>query len=136
MTNAEPRTDLSRLVRERRAELRLSLRELADLCIDPDAPDEGPKWNFQVIRRLEKELPIIPPQAPELRALMAGLQLPLHEVQAAAGSQFMGIDTIWHSDRARLLLRNYEAVSEEDRKRAEMMLAAWAEERSAKPDAG
>ncbi|MGW2260082.1 XRE family transcriptional regulator [Streptomyces sp. NPDC001780] len=134
MADTDTRMDLSRLVRERRAELGLSLRKLADRCIDPKGATGTPLWKFAVINKLERELPVIPPQLPELRALAAGLQLPLHEVQDAAGAQFFGIDTVWHNNRVRAMVRNYEAMSSGDKELLERLMETWLRERSPKPD--
>lgn len=124
--DSQSRTDLSDLVRDRRAELRLSLRTLAELCIDPQSPEDGPLWKFGVINRLEKRLPIVPPQLPELRALGAGLQLPLSLIQEAAGSQFLGIDTVWSADRkTRALVRDFKAMSPQDQERVHALMKTW-----------
>ncbi|MFD7224801.1 XRE family transcriptional regulator [Streptomyces sp. NPDC059883] len=123
---------MSDLVRDRRAELGLSLRKLADLCIDPEDPGE-PLWKFAVINRLERHLPVIPPQLPELRALAAGLSLPLWKVQGAAGAQFFGIDTVW-SDAVRALVQDYESMPPDDQKRARQLMRAWGAESTPESD--
>jgi transcriptional regulator with XRE-family HTH domain len=82
---------LSDLVRRRRAELGLSLRKFADRCIDPDTGEQELKYG--IIDRLERREAVTPFQLPELRALAAALQLPLGDVQDAAGEQFLGIRT-------------------------------------------
>lgn len=127
------RTELSDLVRDRRAELGLSLRGLADRCVDPKDREAGPLWKFGALGRLEKNLPVIPPQLPELRALAEGLELPLEQIKEAAGSQFFGIDTVWSED-VRAMVRDYEAMTSEDRERLRLAMAAWKRERPAEPD--
>ncbi|MFF2640351.1 XRE family transcriptional regulator [Streptomyces niveus] len=127
------RTELSDLVRDRRAELGLSLRGLADRCVDPKGREAGPLWKFGALGRLEKRQPVIPPQLPELRALAVGLDLPLEQVKEAAGSQFFGIDTVWSED-VRAMVRDYEAMTSDDRERLRLAMAAWKRERPAEPD--
>ncbi|WP_051766133.1 helix-turn-helix domain-containing protein [Streptomyces sp. NRRL F-5135] len=125
MTNDAERTELSDLVRERRAELGLSLRALAARCIDPEGTDE-PLWKFAVLNRLERGLPVIPPKLPELRALAAGLDTHLLIVQGAAGWQFMGIEAAWESSmRERTLLEGYLALSSADQDRVRSIIRAW-----------
>jgi transcriptional regulator with XRE-family HTH domain len=126
MVDSQRRTDLSDLVRNRRAELGLSLRRLADRCIDPEDQQAGPLWKFQVINRLEKGLPIIPPQLPELRALAAGLDVPLGLVKEAAGSQFFGIDTVWSDDHStRAMVHDYQAMGPEDQQKVRDLMRTW-----------
>lgn len=125
MVEPQNRTDLSDLVRDRRAELALSLRKLADKCVDPEDPTAGPKWKFGVIDRLEKGQPVIPPQLPELRALAAGLQLPLALLQEAAAAQFFGMDTVWSEDRsARTLVHQFQAMTPEDQAKVRALIEA------------
>ncbi|MFJ2110735.1 XRE family transcriptional regulator [Streptomyces sp. NPDC087850] len=129
MIDDPERTELSDLVRERRAELGLSLRRLAALCVDPAAPGE-PLWRYGVIDRLERRLPVMPPRLPELRALAAGLDMPLVLVQGAAAWQFMGIETaLGDNRRERRVLELYLALSPADRDRVESILQLWASER-------
>ncbi|MFI5755657.1 XRE family transcriptional regulator [Streptomyces sp. NPDC051569] len=126
MAEPKTRTDLSDLVRQRREELGLSLRKLADRCIDPEDAQGGPLWKYGVIDRLEKVLPVIPPLLPELRALAAGLQLPLELVKEAAGAQFFGIDTVWSDDhRVRSLVHDFQSMSPDDQDRVQALMKAW-----------
>ncbi|MFJ2110571.1 hypothetical protein ACIOEX_01360 [Streptomyces sp. NPDC087850] len=129
MTDTPECTELSDLVRERRAELGLSLRKLANLCVDPDAPGE-PLWKFGLIDRLERRLPVNPPRLPELRALAAGLDMHLELVQGAAGWQFMGIETAWCGDEAvRAVVGDYLALSPDDQLRVRLAMRAWGPKR-------
>lgn len=130
---ATDRTELSDLVRDRRKDLGLSLRVLAERCVDPEDLDAGPQWKFGVLSRLEKNLPVIPPQLPELRALARGLDLPPEQIKEAAGSQFFGIDTVW-SDDVRAMVRDYEAMTSDDRERLRLAMTAWKTEHSPKRD--
>ncbi|MGW3570182.1 XRE family transcriptional regulator [Streptomyces sp. NPDC000941] len=123
---ARGRAHLSDLVRARRAELRLSLRALADRCVDPEAGG-GSLVKYSWIDRLEKRLPVIPPQLPELRALAAGLQLPLVMLQDAAGAQFLGIDSLRaQSGEVMALLAHAEELSPEDLAKVTAMVEAFA----------
>ncbi|MEU6342148.1 XRE family transcriptional regulator [Streptomyces sp. NPDC046977] len=115
MAEQKVRTDLSDLVRERRAALRLSLRDFADLTIDPDDQDAGPTWKFGRYRNLENAEPnVTPPTPAELRGLAAAGQIPLGRVREAAAAQFFGVQTHWHpSDEIRVLVHQTEEMTEE-----------------------
>ncbi|MFC5720346.1 XRE family transcriptional regulator [Streptomyces gamaensis] len=125
---AEQRTDLSDLVRDRRAELKLGLRVLADRCTDPES---GEQLKFGWLHRLEKREPVIPPQLPGLRALAAGLELPLSVVQEAAGAQFMGIvSDVWSEDEgARALVAYYGEMNDVERRQLAAMVEAFVRSR-------
>jgi hypothetical protein len=115
MAEQETRTRLSDLVIDRRARLRLSLAALADRCIDPDTGEPEVKTGW--LHRLERRLPVTPPGLPQLRALAAGLELPLREVQDAAGEQFLGITTTYDAGsdgRIRVLMTKAGALSRDD----------------------
>lgn len=129
------RTQLSDLVRARRAELRLSLRALAERCVDPDQPDLGPLWKYGSIANLEHARPnITPPTAPQLRALAVGLDIPPHRVQDAAGAQFHGIDTMYSdSAEARTFLADMEQLTPEDRAKVMDIVKAWGSRRRSDP---
>jgi hypothetical protein len=64
-------TPLADLVRSRRAELQLSLRSFADVCVDPVTGDGG-LVGHNWVDRLEKRVAVTPPQLPGLRALGRG----------------------------------------------------------------
>lgn len=114
MAEQETRERLADLVTDRRARLKLSLATLAEKCIDPDTGVNELKVGW--LHRLEKRLPVTPPNAAELRALAKGLQLPLREVQDAAGEQFLGIVTVGLDDdgRIRALMNRAGSMSPED----------------------
>lgn len=131
----EVRTQLSDLVRSRRAEMGLSLRGLEARCVDPENSSAGPQLKYSWIDRLEKHAPVIPPQLPELRALAAGLQLPLRMVQEAAGAQFLGIDALWSpSGDVRALVQHVESLSEDDRAKILAIAEAWTARNESSPD--
>lgn len=124
-TQAARRTHLSDLVRERRAELRLSLRAVEEHPGNRDA-DGRPLIKRGWLDRLEKCLPVIPPQVPELTALAAALSLPLGRLQDAAGAQFLGIDVVWStSGEARALVEHAERLTPAQREQLARLLAAF-----------
>ncbi|MFE6689617.1 XRE family transcriptional regulator [Streptomyces sp. NPDC057743] len=129
MSEQIQRTDLSDLVRDRRAELKVGLRTLADRCADPET---GEQLKVGWLHRLETREPVIPPQLPGLRALAAGLELPLPIVQEAAGAQFMGIvSEVWSEDEdARALVAYLGEMSEAERRQVKAMVEAFARSRS------
>ena len=125
MVDSPSRADLADLVRSRRSQLQLSLRALAELCVDPADPG-APLWKFGVLHRLEKGLPVVPPEEPELRALAAALRLPVDDVKDAAGAQFFGIDSVWSEDhKTRALVRDYQSMSEDDQERVRELVRTW-----------
>lgn len=112
---ATQRTDLSDLVRQRMAELGQSFRTLEAACIDPEDPAAGPLWKRTTIDCLSKGQRIKAPEFPQLRALAAGLGLPLGQIQEAAGAQFFGIDTVWSADgKVRALVEGFREMDAED----------------------
>ncbi|MFM9368166.1 XRE family transcriptional regulator [Streptomyces sp. Da 82-17] len=118
-------TELRDLVRNRRAELRLSLRALAERCVDPEDPDAGPLWNHATLGNLETKT-IKAPRLPELRALAAGLDVPLGLVQEAAGRQYLGIDTVWADDReTRTMVHAYRELDPDDRAKIRAIIESW-----------
>ncbi|MGG7572567.1 XRE family transcriptional regulator [Streptomyces sirii] len=119
------RTDLTDLVRKRRAQLNLTLRELASRCVDPQDPDAGSTWTHATLGNLESKT-IKAPDLPKLRALAKGLDLPLRLVQEAAGVQYMGIETAWSDDgETRTLIHHYWELSPEDRAKVQAMIEVW-----------
>lgn len=119
------RNDLSRLVREQRAELRLSLRAVAARTADPETDEHLVKYG--TLNRLEKEEEDITPfSLPQLGALAAALELPFGLIQEAAGSQFFGIDTVWSEDGdVRALVHDYRELGPEDQEKARALMSSW-----------
>lgn len=106
-------TELASLVRARRGQLNLSLAGLSAAAVDPQG---GTSVSHGWVHRLERGQPVIPPQLPQLRALAAGLQLPLLRVQEAAAAQFLGMqadDSI--STEALALARRMQELSPDRR---------------------
>jgi hypothetical protein len=117
--------DLSVLVRQRMDELGRSFRTLADACIDPEDPEAGPLWKRTTLDALSKGQRIKAPDFPQLRALAAGLEVPLSRVQEAAGAQFLGIDTVWSADgKVRALVEGFREMSPEDQEKVLKLMAS------------
>lgn len=109
------RTDFTDLVRSRMKELSLGSRTLAAACIDPEGPGAGPLWTRSTLDNLLNGRRIKPPEFPQLRALAAGLQVHITVVQEAAGSQFLGIDSVWGQDgKARALVIGFREMAPDD----------------------
>ncbi|MER6103641.1 XRE family transcriptional regulator [Streptomyces sp. NPDC001832] len=111
--DAPARTDLSDLVRTRRAELRLSLRRAEEL--GGADPETGKSWiKYSWIDRLEKGEAVVPPTLDQLKSFARALDLPFGRLQDAAGAQFFGIDTVWHkSGQARALVERADRMTPE-----------------------
>ncbi|MGW6910225.1 XRE family transcriptional regulator [Streptomyces sp. NPDC054940] len=125
---AYERTDLSDLVRDRKNHLGLSYHSLAALCIDPEAKDEdsAPLWTSSTLENLVKQRKIKAPDFPMVRALAAALEVPLRDVQEAAGAQFLGIDTVWSPDgKVRALVDGFREMDEDDKAKVLALMEAW-----------
>lgn len=108
------RTDLSDLVRTRMTETGHSLRSLAAACVDPQNPHDGPLWTRGTIENLTKGRVIKAPTEAQLRALQAGLDLPLSVLQRAAAAQFFGMTEHWNEDHdTRVLIARIEELDKE-----------------------
>lgn len=108
--HAQPRPpELSKLLRERRAELRLTLRDVAERTLDDTGvPIVKRTW----LSELEAAEPGPPPGEERLRALARALELPYVEVCDAAAVQFWGIRRVWHKG-ARALVTQAERMTPE-----------------------
>ncbi|MER7953827.1 helix-turn-helix transcriptional regulator [Streptomyces sp. NPDC096030] len=84
------RTHFVDLVRSRREQLHLSYLSLAAAAVDPET---GESMSTGWLHRLETGKPVNAPSFAVLRALAAGLNLPLARLQQAAGAQFFGMET-------------------------------------------
>ena len=128
MAEQETSYALSDLVKRRRAELGLSLRKLAERCTYAGEQ----QWTHSTIENLEKRRGVQPPQVPELHALSNGLELPLRQIQDAAGAQYFGITTTdaYGDGRVRILAHRADRLSPEDVDR----LIAIADTFPVKPD--
>lgn len=90
----ETRDDLSRLVKDRRAELGMSLSQVVEASGDPDL-------NSSWISRLENGQLKEVPKRQRLESLARGLRLPFQTVARGGARQFMGVESgepEWSSD--------------------------------------
>ncbi|MEV8396342.1 helix-turn-helix domain-containing protein [Streptomyces niveus] len=113
MAEQRERTDFTDLVRNRRAELGISLRELAQRCVDRETQTQ---LKFGWISKIERGLPIDTPSDIQIRALAAGLDVPVRVIQEAVAAQFLGVvSEVWSKDRkARVLVARIEEMSPDD----------------------
>ncbi|MEU6168035.1 helix-turn-helix domain-containing protein [Streptomyces tanashiensis] len=116
---------LSDVVRDRRAELGLSLREAEERCVDPET---GKPVSRAYINNLEKATANLEPPTPaRLRAIAAGFGLPLSLLQEAAGRQFYNVSTVWSaSGKARAFVARFDELDPADQDRILAMLEAYA----------
>ncbi|MCX5201094.1 helix-turn-helix transcriptional regulator [Streptomyces sp. NBC_00237] len=112
MAEQVQRTQLADLVRRRRAELGISLRTLSEAAFDRQT---GEQAKFGWISKLENGKPTDAPSEPMLKALAAGLELPLRVLQEAAAAQYLGMGEVRSvNGRARLLIARIEEMGEDD----------------------
>lgn len=92
------RTDLSDLVRVRRATAGLSLEAVAAATVTPGSEERLIEADW--LDRLERATlsPDEYPEYPQLDALINVLNLDPNEAQEAAGAQFMDVHTVWSED--------------------------------------
>lgn len=129
--SAPARTELSDLLRVRRAELRLSLRQAEERTGLRE--DGTPFIRKGTLDNLEKAEPRMAwtPRLPELQALARAYELPLGRVQDAAGAQFMGIDSVWDvSGEARALIKDAEKLTPRQREQLAKLIEAFANDGS------
>ncbi|MEU8728731.1 helix-turn-helix transcriptional regulator [Streptomyces tendae] len=113
--NPEHRTQFADLVRRRRSELNESLDTFARKAIDPIS---GMRVTRGWIYRLETGETVTPPAIRELRALAEACELPLEQLQDAAGQQFHGVDPLkGGSAEATAYVRKLDALPAEQRDR-------------------
>ncbi|MFD8936658.1 helix-turn-helix domain-containing protein [Streptomyces sp. NPDC059578] len=125
----QQRTDFRDLVRRRRADLGISLRELEARAVDPET-GEGVKFGW--ISKVENGKPTDAPTEATLRGLAEGLQLPTHMLQEAAAAQYLGLrpKEIWSADHTtRLLVARLDEMSQEERQQLADIADAWARRR-------
>lgn len=115
MAEQETSYALSDLVKRRRAELGLSLRKLEERCVYKGEQ----RWTRSTIENLEKRRSTLAPKLPDLQALADALELPLRQLQDAAGAQFLGISTAdpYGDGRVRVLAHRASVISGDDLER-------------------
>jgi len=130
---AEQRTDFADLVRQRRAELKITVRKLEDLSVDPDT---GTQAKFGWISKLERGANTDAPSPAILRALAAGLSLPLRVLQEAAAAQYLDMKSfIWSQDRTtRVLAAHIEEMSDEERQQLADIAETFARRKAQRND--
>ncbi|MDR3081969.1 MAG: XRE family transcriptional regulator [Streptomyces sp.] len=116
----EQRTDFADLVRERRAELGISLRDLEARAIDPES---GVQAKFGWLSKVENNKPVDTPKLELVKAVAAGLTLPLSVVKGAVMRQFLDYDPAqdagvsWSEDMTtRIIAARATEMSDEDRR--------------------
>ncbi|GAA2509824.1 hypothetical protein GCM10010406_52820 [Streptomyces thermolineatus] len=120
--------DLSRLVRERRAELRYSLRAVSDRMIGPDgAPVRKHSW----VESLEKNKLVIPPAYDDVAAIAQALDLPLRQVQDAAAAQFLRIKPSAPCPEFRRFMAAWEHLTDDDKQRIQDIIKVFSARRAA-----
>jgi hypothetical protein len=132
------RTEFADLVRKRMEELSVSVRALAARCIDPNpelqpVPQQerelGPLWSRGTLQNLINGERVKAPGPAELRALAAGLKLPLRLLQDAAAAQYFDRDAVYTPDaRVRAMIAHFEELSEEDQLKVLRLMESWRDE--------
>jgi len=113
------RTDFTYLLKDRRAELGLSLREMEARCVDPAS---GTQAKFGWLSKVENGKPVDTPKEELLVALSIGYGIPEKTLKAAAARQFLGLElagdssVVWSDDHTtRIIVAHAGAMTEEDR---------------------
>lgn len=119
------RTQLRDLVTRRKGELGLSYVRLEARCIDPETGQKPVSGSW--LHRLVTGLPITPPDFPMLRALAAGIDVPLGVVQDAAGAEFFGIDVVKFSEsgEARALVEEADKLTPAQREQIRLLIRSF-----------
>lgn len=128
------RSDFTDLLRERRAELGLSLREMEARSVDPES---GVQAKFGWLSKVENGKPVDAPKVELLKALSVGYRLPEDVLKAAAAAQFFGyapsagVGVVWSEDLStRILVAQAEELSEEDRRQLADIAETFARRRA------
>ncbi|MEV5368944.1 MULTISPECIES: hypothetical protein [Streptomyces] len=137
-TEGTDRTDLSDLLRDRMAELGLSIRTAADATIDPRAPEAGPLYKRGTLENLLKNAVSRAPSEQQCRALASAFRLPLTAVQRAVAAQYQGyIAERWNrSERARILVARIDEMDDEELARLEKLADVVLEDSPSRPTSG
>jgi transcriptional regulator with XRE-family HTH domain len=128
MAEQRQRTDFFDLVRERRAELGISLRELEARAIDPESGEQAKRaW----VSKVEKGTAEAPSE-PMVKALAIGLNLPVRVVAEAASIQFFGMGSfVWSEDRTtRVLAARIEEMTADERRQLAEIAETFARRRA------
>lgn len=130
----EQRTDFSDLLRRRRAELGLSLRDMEGRSVNPET---GIQAKFGWLSKVENGKPVDTPKEDLIKALSIGYRLPEEVLKAAAAAQFLGYDpasesdVVWSGDLStRIIVAHVEGMSEEDRRQLADIAETFARRRA------
>lgn len=130
----EQRFDFRDLLRQRRAELGLSLRDMEARSVDPAS---GAQAKFGWLSKIENGKPTDPPREDVLLAVSVGYGLPESVVKAAAAKQFMGFDpasdptVMWSGDlTTRVIVAHAEGLSDEERRQLADIAETFARRRT------
>ncbi|MEV6450963.1 XRE family transcriptional regulator [Streptomyces anulatus] len=112
------------------SELKMGLRAVAERAVDPEVPGGGPLWTKGTLENLANGKPIKAPGPAQLRALAVALEVPVRLLQDAAAAQWFGVETITVQGdegdlETRLLVRRYQAMSPEDRRRLQIIAETY-----------
>ncbi|MER5750694.1 XRE family transcriptional regulator [Streptomyces sp. NPDC002088] len=131
----EQRTDFTDLVRQRRAELKITVRKLEELAVDPET---GVQAKFGWISKLERGGNTDAPSAAILRALSVGLSVPLRILQEAAAAQYLDMESfIWSQDRTtRVLVAHIEEMTDVERQQLAEIAETFARRRAQRSEGG
>jgi transcriptional regulator with XRE-family HTH domain len=134
MTEPAQRTDFTDLVRERRAELGISLRELEVRAVHEPS---GTQAKFGWLSKLENGKSVDTPKPELLEALAVGLSLPVKILKIAASRQFLAHDpeanpsVLWSEDlTTRIIVARAEEMSDEDRRQLAEIAETFARRRT------
>ena len=137
---AEQWTDFTDLLRDRRAELGRSLREMEALCIDPES---GEQAKFGWLSKVERGEPVDPPKADRIKALKIGYELPLKVLHLAMFRQFYGYEpgddpsAVWSKDlTTRVIAARAEEMTDADRRELADIAEIYARRRTQRDDDG
>ena len=120
------RTQFRDLIRERRSDLRLSLKDFAARALDPVT---GAQVKSGWIYRLESGEPVTPPQLPELRALARAAECDLEDLLGAAGQEVHGVDPVTSaSGEVRAFVRRMERLTPTQRRQLASFLDTFVPE--------
>lgn len=116
----EQRTDFTDLVRSRRAELGISLRELEKRSVHVES---GTQARFGWLSKVEGGKSIDTPRRELVLAVAVGLGLPERIVKAAVAAQFLDFDpaddssVLWSDDlTTRIIVARAQELSDVDRR--------------------
>lgn len=115
--NPERRTAFADLIRRRRSQLNLGLDAFAARAVDPVS---GTVVKRGWINRLETGEPVKSPEYEELCALAVAAELPVEQLQDAAGSQFHGRDPLTSGSGSAVsvaYVRKLDSLPEDQRER-------------------